>query len=422
MLLQFSVENFMSFREKATFSLVPSADAALQGNKTTSGKNEALKTAVLYGANASGKSNLFKAFLTPVLMLLQSNDMQIDQALGFISPFKLDAVSRKKASSFEYIFVAGGTKYIYGFSATDRQIEEEYLYAYYSAKRSKIFERTGVCNFTFSRDKSRLEALTQRNTPNKLFLATATAWSYERTKEPYLCLSGNIGAFDSAFLLKNFSAYARDDTGTLKAFTKGLLSVADINICDFEVREEKLEREQADILARNHSGPKADRDITVQSPDKKYSLSTTHHVKESGKGETYSLEFGEESSGTQRLFLMAPHLREALARGGTIFADELGASIHPILAEEIVKMFHDPQVNRAGAQLIFTTHDVNLLNLDLFRRDQIYFTEKNPETAASVLYSLDEFPVRKRENAKKAYMQGRFGAIPLVGSRSALWE
>jgi AAA15 family ATPase/GTPase len=106
----------------------------------------------------------------------------------------------------------------------------------------------------------------------------------------------------------------------------------------------------------------------------------------------------------------------------TILVDELSANLHPILAEEIVKMFHDPDVNRAGAQLIFTTHDINLLDLDLFRRDQIHFIEKNPETAASVLYSLDEFSVRKQENVRNAYIQGRFGAIPFVGSRNALWE
>jgi AAA15 family ATPase/GTPase len=112
---------------------------------------------------------------------------------------------------------------------------------------------------------------------------------------------------------------------------------------------------------------------------------------------------------------MTPHLQTAFEKGKTIIVDEIENSLHPLLVEEILKMFSDPIINKSNAQLIFSTHDVNLLSLDNFRRDQIYFLEKNPKTASSEIYSLDEFPVRKGENIRKGYLQGRYGAIPFIG-------
>jgi AAA15 family ATPase/GTPase len=412
----------MSFRERATLSLISGADDSLPDNCVSIGKNRSLKTAVLYGANASGKSNLLKAFASSIAMLRQSNGMQIDQPLALINPFKADAFSRTKPSSFEYVFIVNETKYVYGFSATRERIEEEYLYAYYSAKPSKLFERTGAGKFAFASDKRKLEMLAQKNSPNKLFLATATAWNYEKTKEPYLWFSEKIDTFSSDLWLRDLSVYSGNDSGSLKNFIKKIFRTADNNISDFAVCEKELSKEELSVLIQDPMLPEVMKNAMIHPKFKRYSFDMIHRVKGSDNEETYSFGLNEESLGTQRLFFMAPHLENAFARGRTILVDELNASLHPILVEMIVSMFHDPDVNRADAQLIFTTHDVNLLDLDLFRRDQIYFTEKNPETATSVLYSLDEFAVRKQENIRKGYMQGRFGAIPFVGGGDTLWK
>ena len=129
---------------------------------------------------------------------------------------------------------------------------------------------------------------------------------------------------------------------------------------------------------------------------------------------SYKLNFTEESSGTRVLFALAPFLKRAFEKPKVIIVDELEKSMHPALVEFIVKLFNNNEINKANSQLIFTTHATNLLNLELFRRDQIWFTEKDPKTATSDLYPLDSFSVRKDENIQKGYINGRYGAIPFI--------
>jgi AAA15 family ATPase/GTPase len=248
-------------------------------------------------------------------------------------------------------------------------------------------------------------------------LATATAWNYEKTKDAYLWFAEKIDTFDKnnwdGFNLDNF---AQDQSGKLKQFTQNILKIADININDYDIEETEIPQEIIDDFKKNRAFSEIVKNRVVNIPTKSYSLSVNHVVEnEAGDIEKYSLTLGEESSGTQRLFGMSPHLQVAFEQGKTIIVDEIENSLHPLLVEEIIKMFHDPAINQADAQLIFSTHDVNLLNLDIFRRDQIYFLEKNPQTASSDIYSLDEFSVRKGENIRAGYLQGRYGAVPFIG-------
>jgi AAA15 family ATPase/GTPase len=129
----------------------------------------------------------------------------------------------------------------------------------------------------------------------------------------------------------------------------------------------------------------------------------------------------EESQGTLHLFFMSSHLKQAFESGKTIVVDEFDAGLHPLLLEEIVRMFHNPSINSGNAQLVFTTHAISLLDLDVFRRDQIFFTDKDSGTASSELYSLDEFSVRKSENIHKGYVYGRYGAVPLIAKGQSPW-
>jgi AAA15 family ATPase/GTPase len=415
MLLQFSVENFKSFKDKAVLSMSASTDKEHVDAVASIGKNTILKTVAMYGANASGKTNIIKAFTAAIMLLRQSNSVQINQPLGWISPFALDKDAVQKPSAFEFIFFVNGVKYIYGFSATQKDIVDEYLYVYNSAKPSKVFERTNTTEYSFPADEKRkLEEIRAKNSNNKLFLATATAWNYEKTKDAYLWFAESIDTFDkTSWDGFNPDSFVNDKTGKLKQFVQDVLRIADINIDDYKLEETEIQLPKEIIEELKKGGAN-------NIPTKGYSISVNHSVEsESGDLEKYRLDLAEESLGTQRLFGMTPHLQSAFEKGKTIIVDEIENSLHPLLVEEILKMFNNPTINRANAQLIFSTHDVHLLSLDNFRRDQIYFLEKNPKSASSEIYSLDEFPVRKGENIRKGYLQGRYGAVPFIGGEAS---
>ena len=160
--------------------------------------------------------------------------------------------------------------------------------------------------------------------------------------------------------------------------------------------------------------PQKQRDVKIRM---------THEViNDNGDMKSYELNFNNESSGTQILFSFAPILKDVFENGKILVIDEIERSLHPNLVEMIIKFFHNPQINKGNAQLIFNTHDTNLLSLDIFRRDQIWFAEKDPQKGATVLYPLDDFSVRKNENIQKGYLNGRYGAIPFVAMGNSLWE
>lgn len=155
---------------------------------------------------------------------------------------------------------------------------------------------------------------------------------------------------------------------------------------------------------------------------KQYEIITKHSIQASdGTLKSYDLPFKDESQGTQRMFFFTALIKAAIDAGKTVVIDEIDSSLHPILVKFIINMFNDRETNNGKAQLIFSTHDVSLLSLDLFRRDQIYFVEKSNYTGVTALYSLDEFSPRKTENIRKGYLQGRYGAIPIVDPGDTIW-
>ena len=417
MLIQFSVENFMSFKEKAILALNPStSDSEHPENINTFNDYLATNTIAIYGANASGKSSLYKAITAAVLMIKNSNYLQVNQPIVHCIPFKFDEESKTQPSRFEFIFVADdGKRYIYGFSATQSHIVEEYLYQYRSQKPTIIFEREEE-NYTFKSQKTLLEPLVRFNTPNKLFLATATNWNTESTMIPYRWLSEKIITFIDAQQLENLSLqlYKGEKQKEYIRFTEDLLQQADINISkiNFEVKKTKgnplLNTPVSPILINGQPVP------MVQQEFEQIEVRTEHQIGEGEDVSNYSLGIAEESLGTYLLFVLGPFLKDAFENGMTVVIDEIDKSLHTMIVKHIVNLFRDKEINRNGAQLIFTTHDTSLLSLSTFRRDQIYFTEKNNKTGISDLYSLDEFSVRKTENIEKGYLLGRYGAIPYI--------
>lgn len=415
MLIQFAVENYLSIRDRVYLSLEASKDSEHPENLIVKGDYRAVNVIAVYGANASGKSNLFKAMTTALLMIRNSNNVQITDKLPVV-PFKLDYESRNKPTFFEFTFIARDEKkYIYGFGATTEKVVEEYLYCYNSAKPTLLFDLTENEEPKFNRlYKAKLEAAYQMNTINKLFLATATTWNAECTKAPFEWLAKTIDTFTEVMDLSGvaFEKYRKDENGEYIEFTKSLLKQADINISSIEVDTKEISGVAALPFQIMVQGK-----VIPPNEGKHYDVEiTTGHtvINENGEKTEFLLTLQDESLGTQLLFFYGPLLKDAFEKGKTIVLDEIDKSMHPSLVRFIINLFKDPDINKYGAQLIVTTHETGILSLDIFRRDQIYFTEKDARTGVTDLYSLDEFSVRKTENIQKGYLMGRYGAIPFL--------
>ena len=412
MLIEFSVKNLLSFRDKVTLSMEKGNGDENLENVITNDITDLLKTAAIYGANASGKSNILKAFSCAILMVRYSNFIQLGGKWNFVKPFLFDEISKDKRVEFEFIFIANNIKYRYFFSFDENKIYDEILDAYYSQKPTNIFRRTNTNTYEFSSDKSKLEILASNNTENKLFLSTATTWNYDKTKDAYLWFSNVIDTYDNFDTLteQDLISYSNNDNN-IKEFTLKLLKEADIFIKDISVNYEKKEIDSTMIdelvppIIKNSNKYKL-KNITIELEHE--------FIDENNNRGTYKLNFNDESSGTKVLFALAPFLKRAFDNTKIIVVDELEKSMHPKLVEFIVKLFNNKDVNKVNSQLIFTTHATNLLSLELLRRDQIWFIEKNPKNGVSDLYPLDSFPVRKDENIQKGYINGRYGGVPFI--------
>ena len=391
MLLQFSVENFLSIREEVTLDFTATADKSLPENIVKFGNKRFLRAIGVFGANASGKTTLCRALLAAVMMIRRSNVRQVSEPLWLI-PFKFNKQTVKAPSIFKFLFVQDGIKYYYSFEATNNVIKSEILYKYESQKPRLIFERTNVNQYKFPKKAEHLlNEIKGKNTENKFFLATATSWNDESTRAAYMWFTQGInvicdGKTETIF---NPQRYLDDSDNKLLDFTINLLHEADISIDGLQI--EPLQKGMLNIK-------------------------TQHIIPENElKQTTYELNLEDESKGTQVLFNMAALLEETLKTGGILCIDEIDTHLHPELVQYLIRLFYNSKVNNNGAQLLFTTHNVALMSLNLVRRDQLYFTQKDKQTSATDLYSLAQFSVRKGENIRKAYLLGRFGAIPDVG-------
>lgn len=405
MLIEFSITNFLSFKEKNTFSMIASSDNTLKDNYTNIGNEKLLKMTAIYGANASGKSNLFKALALISNMIKQSNFINPNIMLPIMT-FKLDKETINKPSEFEIKFLINSIRYIYGFVADTKNIYKEYLIYYPNGRPVKIFNRDNINEYSFNAsDEKLLNDIKDKNTANKFFITTATNWNFEKTKPAFEFLTEKIGVVMSYEQLNNYSynMYYNDNDKSLEKFALKFLEKADFNIKGYKVIQENMTDELINTL------PDIMRSfIPTNTPV--FKVNTTHIVND----DKYNFDISEESLGTQVIFSFIPVIKDVIDNGKVLLIDEFDKSLHPYIVKYIVELFNDSDLNKNNGQLIFNTHDTNLLDLELLRRDQIWFTEKNPETGESVLYALDDFSIRKSENVEKGYLLGRYGAVPFL--------
>ena len=421
MLFQFSVENYCSIRDKVFLVLEPSNDSEHPENIVSSEKYQALSTLIIYGANASGKSNLFKAISTAVNMVRNSISLQTTSPLPVI-PYKFDEAYITKPTSFEFTFLAhDGLKYIYGFSATREKITEEYLYCFKSSKPSRVFERSANSNpeYNFTRGSvGKMRAAASMTTPNKLFLSTATSWNVEETKPAWEWLTGAVEPFSGTnkFVNNALDQYRLDSDHRISSFTQELLKQADINISNISVTTKTYDNviDTADILLNKKIDPSK---LVFSNGNliHEVRIDAEHEIiNDNGTTSRILLDIDEESEGTKQIVYLSPILRDTFDNGKVLIVDELDNSLHPFLVKYLINLFRNKKINSNGAQLICTTHETTILSLDTFRRDQICFTEKSSETGITDLYTLSDFSVRKDENIQRGYLLGRYGAIPYL--------
>ena len=405
MILEFSVANFLSFKDKVTFSMLANSSNGLDDNYIFSNERRILKTAAIYGANASGKTNLFKAITMVILMLKSSNNADINAKLP-ITPFRFSNETMIKPSFFELKFIVNNVRYVYGFEADENKIYDEYLYFYPNNRETKIFDRNNVDNYTFTqKDEKTLKEISEKNAENKFFLATATNWNFEKTKPVYDFLTNGIGTCFNLEELRKYAFSIYDaNPNNLKNFALEFLKKTDFNIEDYQISKIELPAE----LFKN----------TPDAPINPIIYNAL--FKHKGSNNYISLE--EESLGTQIIFYFIPFIADTLNYKKVLIIDELDKSLHPYLVQYIVNIFNNSEINKNGSQLIFNTHDTNLLDLNILRRDQIWFTEKNSDNGESDLYPLSDFSVRKQENVEKGYLLGRYGAVPFIKNDINLWE
>ena len=427
MLVSFRVENFRSFASEQEFSLVASPDDSLAETLIGCEKFDLLRSAVIFGANASGKSNLLKALeAVRNFVITSATAMNLGDPVPGMVPFRLDKQWREKPCRFEITALIDGARYEYGFSATATRVHSEFLDVCRPGGRlAKKFHRkwnpeTGEPTWEFSGlGKKDEQFLREKTRPNGLLLSRAAELNFEAAGELFLWLKEGMWISDFSTLplqlqLQTARQIKRDPTFRQRVLT--FIRDADLGISDISVSGEPssgLAEFMAEVVALG-------KQLGVESADelsaRLFGVQTTHYDAD-GKPISFSL-LKDESNGTQRYFAIVGPILSAIDRGATIIIDELECSMHPLLTRKIVELVNDPDANPRGAQLIFATHDSSLLDSSLFRRDQIWIAEKR-QGGATELFSLydfegDEKP-RKSEAFQKQYLAGRYGGVPSFG-------
>ena len=422
MLLEFRCENFRSFREEASISMLPvnaykeHPDNLIPARVPGSNAEGVLSVAVLYGTNASGKTNLLRAV-----------DFARGLIVGVIHPGHLQKrnnfVGDARPTRFGFSFIVDGERYEYDFAFDERGVVEEGLRLRPKAERL-VFRRTRLNNGEYEvKQGSKYPGVVTRlrgYSDNGLILGMLAKYGIGPCSAAIDWFSNSLSIInrddpiDYGSLLEKLVRIGKDNfEKVITAIGSADLGIAGAQLAVDEMTEadRAIQREAVDKLEAIFEalvGQKPDGGIPV--PDKKVALQFRHVI--DGKGVGFGLE--NESLGTITMLDLAADLIGAIDAGKTLFVDEAERSLHPVLLKNLVSLFSDRCLNRRGAQLVFTTHDLSFLSNDLLRRDQIWFVQKDAESGASELYPLSSFSPRKDESLMNRYLYGAYGAVPFI--------
>ena len=415
MLIEFRVTNFRSIRETQTLSMVAGSGNELAATNTfdsgITGFQRLVRSAVIYGANAAGKTNLLRALQFMQTLVLNSAIASQQGTPIPHAPFKLAAETRKAPSNFEITFAEDDVRYEYGFTVGPERFHDEWLIAYPHGRRQRLFERTydeksQAYKFNFSANLRGSRTVWRDATrANALFLSTAVQLNSEQLLPVFQWFQKRLVVIASGIEMNPTLTLKLLDQADGKDKLLGLLHAADLGIADLAVRREPL------LPGVAFSG-QAFVEKTPDSAVPNLVKVTSFHAA-ADSGEHVSLDMEEESHGTQILFRTAGAWLNVLANGEVLLVDEIDTSLHPLMTRFLVGLFHSESTNPKSAQLVFTTHDTSLLDTDVFRRDQVWFVEKSKK-GSTHLYPLSDFSPRKQEALERGYLRGRYGALPIL--------
>ncbi|HOO56748.1 MAG TPA: ATP-binding protein [bacterium] len=432
MLIEFSFSNYLSFKDKVTLSMIASNDDTLPQNvvKNAQGTDlNLLKSAVIYGANASGKSNFIKA-MTFMKYFVEKSYMTLDKDTSInSSPFKLDQAYFQKPSEFEVVFLREGIRYIYGFKIDKKNVLQEWFYHYPKGQQSLLFERTSNTgdikrDYKFGNSfKGGKKSLAEKTKRNSLFISVAAQFNHEIADIVVSWFSEyfKVVDYDHPLIKEQHSTIEKAVSNEeSKNRIVEFLKVSDTGIEDISIDYEKLDDgiKVSDFLQNCDNSTEVIIGQRVHHSPNILKISILHKGKNAGgESSLIPLKLGEESAGTKKLFDISETWINSIDSGSLMIVDEFDLRLHPLLSENLVNMFNSDSINKNNAQLIITTHNSDLLDKNIFRRDQVWFTEKSRETGSSSLYSIWDFKknkARKTENLRKNYLAGRYGAVPIL--------
>ena len=402
MILEFSCANHKSIKEKIVFSTIASSDDTYEETLKVFSKYRVLRSAVIYGPNGSGKSNFLSALEFMRNLVCNSINHQPGQGI-FQAPHKL--CDLKTPSEYAIQFVKDGIRYAYGFSIVENLVKEEYLYYFPKGKQVKIFERDESGVKAGDRYKGMFDLGMSILKENRLFLSCAANFSnIEEVERAFLFFQNDIVVYNPH--VNNWIEYSiqlmQKDEEVRQMFLE-FLGELKTGIKDIKVKLEKIQVKPSDLPV---DMPEPLKNVLTMQEASRIDAKIVYD-----KFQTDLMV--EESVGIKRLFEVICPIIDIIKNGKILICDEFEMGLHESIVHYVIQTFHNSNQDKF-AQLIFTTHDTSLLDKDIFRRDQVWFTELNEERATE-LYSLVEIKnVRKTENLEKGYVSGKYGAIPML--------
>ena len=427
MIKEFSFGNYRSFKEIQSLNMTASKINELSENNiiVLNEKQSLLKSKAIYGANASGKSNIVKALVSFIRII--KNSVKDEKALDLIENFKLSVETENEPSFFQLIFEINKIQFRYGFEVTNKVIKSEWLFGVPNEREvcyfvrenntikdiSKLHYEEGYKLLSIYNDS---EGENEVFRSNSLFLSAVAAMNGKLSKQ----ISNTISSITVLSGLQDKQLYNISGTNLRNEETKNkitdFLKIADVGINSLDIIEvvtndELIKDAPTELIKKLEQGNKIGLVIS------------THDKFNSGKekiGEANLQFLSSQSEGTLKMFEISSFLIQAIENGETLVIDEFDARLHPLISRKIVELFNSQGNN--SAQLIFITHDTNLLSADLLRRDQIDFVEKD-KYGESHLYSLVQFKgIRNSASFEKDYIKGKYGAIPFLGNFNQLFK
>lgn len=423
MLIEFKFGNFRSFRDEVVLSMEAMGLGRLKNCLISYNSMKLIPSVAIYGKNGGGKSNVIRAFWLAVQFIKNAQRTQHENAKIPVKPFLLNDYSKDEPTFFEFTYVLDNVKYIYGFSATKEKIFSEYLYHSPKGQKATVFTRTEQ-KFNFTEEKAKRKLISEAVAPNQLFFSVAC------TMNDADCMRAMKWFRDYVFFSRDYAdipeqllEYSNDKN--MLAAISGYAKAADLGIekMEFEFKDEVVKDFESEknipeeirfALTAFMQNLKENSNISEIGLQKSEVRATSYHngINKNGIKTSFTLDLSDESDGTRKLMSIAPAIESVLNNGGIVLVDELEKELHPMLVNYIVAKFQSKTSNPNGAQLIFSTHNTELLNMELMRKDQLYFADKNRKDGASELYSIGDFSTKTADNIRKGYLAGKYGATP----------